>query len=104
MTRLFVGNLPLEARADDLRTLFATYGPVSSVNVVIDRSTGESKGFGFVEMPAPAHALAALHGLNGTELMGRSITVSRARARGEDGSRDTSQRGWAVVGDGRNRW
>ena len=104
MTRLFVGNLPPEARADDLRTLFATYGPVSFASVVMDRSTGESKGFGFVEMAAPAHAVAALRGLNGTELKGSSITVSPARARGENGSNENSQRGWAVIGDGRNRW
>ncbi len=104
MTRLFVGNLPLETRADDLRALFATYGPVSAANVVMDRASGESKGFGFVEMRVPEHAVAALRGLNGRELMGRSISVGRAHSRTDADSRGDASRGWAVVGAGRNRW
>ena len=104
MTRLFVGNLAPATRAEDLQALFATYGPVSSVNVVMDRASGESRGFGFVELRVPSHAVAALQGLNGRELMGRSIVVGRAHSRGEVGSRGDASPGWAVVGAGRNRW
>jgi RNA recognition motif-containing protein len=104
VTRLFVGNLAPATRAEDLRALFATYGPVSTVNVVMDRASGESKGFGFVELREPSHAVAALRGLNGSELMGRSIVVGRAHSRGEVGGRSDASPGWAVVGAGRNRW
>jgi RNA recognition motif-containing protein len=104
VTRLFVGNLSPATRAEDLQALFAAYGPVSAVNVVMDRASGESKGFGFVELHVPSHAVAALRGLNGSELMGRSIIVGRAHARGEGGGRGDASPGWAVVGTGRNRW
>ena len=104
MTRLFVGNLPLETRADDLRAFFATYGPVRTANVVMDRASGESRGFGFVEMREPEHAVAALRGLHGRELMGRSITVGAARSRTDADRRGDASRGWAVVGAGRNHW
>jgi RNA recognition motif-containing protein len=104
MTRLFVGNLPWNVTAADLRAAFAPYGPVSSADVVIDRSTGTSKGFGFVEMSWESHAVAAIQGLDGTDLKGRSMNVSRAHPRSAPGSRGNAPRGWAVVGDGRNRW
>jgi RNA recognition motif-containing protein len=104
VTRLFVGNLALATRAEDLRALFATYGPVSAASVVMDRASGESKGFGFVELREPSHAVAALRGLNGSELMGRSIVVGPARSRGDVRSRGDASPGWAVVGTGRNRW
>ena len=104
MTKLFVGNLSFEVTQDDLRAAFAVYGPVSSANVVMDRSNGGSRGFGFIEMPWQAHAMAAIQGLDGTDLKGRSINVSRARPRSEGGARANAPRGWAVVGDGRTRW
>lgn len=104
MTRLFVGNLSFEVTPVDLRAAFAAYGPVSSADIVVDRSDGGSKGFGFIEMPWQAHAVAAIQGLNGTDLKGRSINVSRARPRSDGGSRGNPPRGWDVVGDGRNRW
>ena len=103
MTRLFVGNLAPATRGEDLRAMFATYGPVTAANVVMDRASGESKGFGFVELREPSHAVAALRGLNGSELMGRSIVVGRAHAR-EAGRRPDASSGWAVVGAGRDRW
>ena len=103
MTKLFVGNLSFEVTQDDLRAAFAAYGPVSSANVVMDRSNGGSRGFGFIEMPWQAHAMAAIQGLNGTDLKGRSINVSRAHPRNEGGSRGNPPRGWEVVGDGRDR-
>src|SRR2546425_13005986 len=104
MTRLFVGNLSFEVAQSDLRETFAAYGPVSSADVVMDRSNGRSKGFGFIEMPSQAHAVAAIQGLNDTDLKGRSINVSRAHPRSEGGSRGNPLRGWEVVGDGRDRW
>ena len=104
MTRLFVGDLAFEVTRVDLRAAFAAYGPVSSADIVMDRSNGSSKGFGFIEMPWQAHAVAAIQGLNGTELKGRSITVSRAHPRSKGGSRGNPPRGWDVVGDGRHRW
>ena len=104
MTRLFVGNLSFEVTQVDLHGAFAAYGPVSSAHIVMDRSTGRSKGFGFIEMSWQAHAVAAIQGLNGTDLKGRRINVSRAHPLSDGGSRGNPPRGWAVVGDGRNRW
>jgi len=104
MTKLFVGNLSFEVTQADLRAAFAAYGQVSSADIVVDRSDGKSKGFGFIEMSWQAHAVAAIQGLNGTDLKGRSINVSRAHPRSEGGSRGNPPRGWEVVGDGRDRW
>ena len=104
MTRLFVGNLSLDVTAGDLREAFAVYGPVSSVHIATDRSNGESKGFGFITMPVQAHAAAAIQGLDDTDLKGRNINVSPGHPRGEGGTRVDQPRGWAVVGEGRNRW
>jgi RNA recognition motif-containing protein len=102
--RLFVGNLSPEVTQVDLVAAFAAYGPVGAADIVVDRSSGASRGFGFVEMTSPTHATAAMHGLDGTELKGRKIKVSRARPRNEDDARTAPQRGWAVVGDARHRW
>jgi len=104
MTRLFVGNLSPEVTPVDLRAAFGGYGPVSSADVVMDRDNGESRGFGFIEMPWQAHAVAAIQGLNGTSLKGQTINVSRAHPRTQDGGRGNPPRGWAVVGDARHRW
>lgn len=104
MTRLFVGNLPFEVTAVDLRAAFAAYGPVSSADIPVDRGNGGSRGFGFIEMAKQAHALAAIQGLDGAALKGRTINVSVAHPRSESGSRRNPSSGWAVVGDGRHRW
>lgn len=103
MTKLFVGNLAFDVAAADLRAAFAHYGQVSSADVVVDRSSGESRGFGFVEMPQ-AQAMAAIEGLNGSVLKGRTINVDRARPRSENGNRANQPRGWGVAGDGNHRW
>ena len=76
---IYVGNLSFEVTDDDLRQLFATYGEVTSANVIKDRFSGESRGFGFVEMPARKDAEAAIAALNGTDLKGRTITVNEAK-------------------------
>jgi RNA recognition motif-containing protein len=100
MTRLLVGNLSFEVTPVDLRALFAAYGPLTSADIVIDRSNGKSKGFGFIEMAWQAHAVAAIQGLDGTDLKGRSIDVSRARPRSDGGSRGNPPRGWERYVDG----
>lgn len=79
MSKLFVDNLSFEVTSFDLRAVFCGYGQVRSAEVVMDRSSGRSRGFGFVEMPRPVHALAAIRGLHGTVLKGRTINVSPAR-------------------------
>jgi len=77
--RLYVGNLSFETNEDDLRELFGKYGDVESVNIITERETGRSKGFGFIDMPNEKQAKEAIIGLNGSELAGRTIKVSEAR-------------------------
>lgn len=76
---IYVGNLPFGVADDDLQQLFAAYGDVTSANVIKDRFSGESRGFGFVEMPSREDAMAAIEALNGTDFKGRSITVNEAK-------------------------
>jgi len=83
--RIYVGNLPYSATDEDLWSLFEAHGKVTSANIVIDRASGQSKGFGFVEMPAAAEAQLALNELNGKEFKGRPLTVSEARPREDRG-------------------
>jgi RNA recognition motif-containing protein len=78
---IYVGNLSYGATEDQLRAAFVKFGNVSRVNLIIDRETGRSKGFGFVEMPDDSAAEAAIKALNGAELDGRSMKVSEARPR-----------------------
>ncbi|MBI4328463.1 MAG: RNA-binding protein [Chloroflexi bacterium] len=80
---LFVGNLAEDVTDDDLRTLFTTYGEVASATVLKDRYSGRSRGFGFVEMPNNAQAEAAINGLKGKDLKGKSLTVDQARPRSD---------------------
>ena len=87
-TRLYVGNLSFQTSSDDLRDHFAKIGNVESAQVVEDRMTGRSRGFGFVEMPDTTEAQGAIAGLNGTSLRGRTLSVQEAHAREElDGRR-----------------
>jgi RNA recognition motif-containing protein len=81
--RLYVGNLPFQVTEDELRSAFSAYGSVASATVVIDRDTGRSRGFGFVEMTNPSEAQAAIRGLNGSRLRDRVLTVNEARERAE---------------------
>ncbi len=78
---IYVGNLPYQTSEDDLTNAFGAYGEVASANIISDRYTGQSKGFGFVEMTNDAEAEAAINGLNDSELGGRNIKVNQARAR-----------------------
>jgi len=82
-TRLYVGNLSYNVTNQSLETLFADFGRVQSAQVVMDRDTGRSKGFGFVEMSDNGQAQAAIDGLNQKEVDGRSLTVNEARPREE---------------------
>ena len=77
--KLYVGNLPYSFRDNDLEQSFSQYGAVSSAKVMMERDTGRSKGFGFVEMGSDAEAQAAVNGMNGQPLGGRSIVVNEAR-------------------------
>lgn len=77
--RLYVGNLAYSTTADDLRTAFEQYGSVTSANVISDRETGRSRGFGFVEMDDGGES--AIEALNGQDLQGRTLTVNEARPR-----------------------
>jgi len=82
---IYVGNLSYEATEQDLRQAFEAFGQVASATVIMDKATGRSRGFGFVEMPAEAEAQAAIQGLDGTELKGRRINVNQARPRPQGG-------------------
>jgi hypothetical protein len=77
--KLYVGNLPYSVRDEDLQQSFGQFGAVTSAKVMMERDTGRSKGFGFVEMGNDAEAQAAITGMNGQSLGGRSITVNEAR-------------------------
>lgn len=82
---IYIGNLSREVTEDELRQAFEAFGQVTSVNVIKDRYSGESRGFGFVEMATKSEAQAAITGLNGTSLGERTLSVSEARPRTEGG-------------------
>ena len=97
---IYVGNLAREATEEDVREAFEAFGQVATVSIIKDKFSGESRGFGFVEMPSQAEARSAIAGLNGKELQGRSLTVNEARPRTEGrGSRDRDR-----SGGGRRSW
>ena len=77
--KLYVGNLPYSYRDDDLQQAFSQYGAVASAKVMMERDTGRSKGFGFVEMGSAAEAQAAIQGMNGQQVGGRGLVVNEAR-------------------------
>lgn len=79
--RLYVGNIPYTMADADLHAIFVQHGPVLAVQVVIDRETGQSKGFAFVDMEKKEHAEAAIEALDGQEVAGRRLTVNEARPR-----------------------
>jgi RNA recognition motif-containing protein len=87
-----VSNIAFNATTDDLRQLFESYGAVDKVNIITDRDTGQSRGFGFVEMPDSTAAKAAMQGLNGKELDGRALTVNEAKPR--EPRREPSRSRW----------
>jgi cold-inducible RNA-binding protein len=90
--KLYVGNLTYETTDNDLQNLFAPFGTVQSAQVIMDRDTGRSKGFGFVEMNSGDEAQAAISALNEKETNGRKLTVNEARPREDRGSRYAGSR------------
>lgn len=99
--KLYVGNLPYTITESVLETMFAEYGSVSSVNVIMDRATGQSKGFAFVEMANENEANEAINALNMKEFDGRVINVNEARPQTDRGN---SGRGRGGQGGGGRRW
>jgi RNA recognition motif-containing protein len=104
--RLYVGNLPWSATSASLETLFSAHGEVKSAEVVSDRDTGRSRGFGFVEMATDEGGQKAIDALNGVEVDGRAITVNEARERaprpGGGGGRGPRSGGGRGYGGGRD--
>lgn len=97
---IFVGNMAFSVTEQDLRELFAPYGVVDRINLIIDRETGRPRGFGFVEMADDKAAQAAITGLNGKELAGRALNVNEAKPREERRPSGGGPRG----GGGGRRW
>ncbi len=89
---IYVGNLPYELTKDELKDVFQQYGEVSSVNIITDKMTGKSKGFGFVEMSDEANAKEAISKINGYSCKGRNLKVSEARPREHRNDRGNSDR------------
>ena len=100
--RIFVGGMPYTTTSEGLRSLFTAKGEVTDANVVTDRMSGDSKGFGFVEMPNDAEAKAAINSLNGYNMDGRNLTVNEARPREESGG--SRGGGGNRGGGGGSRW
>jgi RNA recognition motif-containing protein len=88
---IYVGNLSYKLSEDELRNAFAVYGEVTSARIITDRASGESKGFGFVEMANRAQAEEAIRKLDGTQLQGRAIRVNEARPKAEAPARDNGR-------------
>lgn len=102
--KLFVGNLSFEVTDFDLEDLFKQYGEVSSAKVILDRDSGRSRGFGFVEMSSDDSAQSAIDALNGNEVKGRAINVSVARERTDDRGGFRNSGGGGGFKKSRNRY
>jgi len=108
--KIYVGNLPYTATDDTLRGLFAEFGTIESAQVIMDRYSGRSKGFGFVEMASDAEAAEAISKLNGKDVEGRALTVNEARpmekreggGRGGEGGQRGGRGGFG--GGRKDRW
>jgi RNA recognition motif-containing protein len=103
IVNIYVGNLSREVTEDELRQEFEAFGQVKSVNIIKDRYSGESRGFGFVEMATNSEAQAAIKELNGKSLGERTLNVSEARPRAEGGRRPYGGGGGGFGGGGRRR-
>jgi RNA recognition motif-containing protein len=99
--KLYVGNLPYSVNDSDLEQLFAPHGTVQSAQVIMDRDTGRSKGFGFVEMNSDQEAQAAIAALNGKDVDGRTLTVNEARPKESGGGGRGGKGGGGGYGGGR---
>jgi RNA recognition motif-containing protein len=103
MAKIYVGNCSFDVTEQQLRDVFSAYGEVDSVSVITDRDTGRPRGFAFVEMSDASAAQAAIRGVNGTELGGRTLNVNEARPKGNGGGGGGGGRGGGGGGGGR-RW
>jgi RNA recognition motif-containing protein len=83
--KIYVGNMPYGVTEEDLKQSFSAFGEVTSVSIIKDKMSGQSKGFGFVEMASAEQGQAAISGMNGKELKGRKLNVNEARPRQDDG-------------------
>jgi cold-inducible RNA-binding protein len=101
--KLYVGGLPYSVTGDRLQELFSSHGTVESANVISDKFTGQSRGFGFVEMSATSEAQKAITALNGTQFEGRTLTVNEAKPR-ENRESFGGSNGRSERPGGRNRW
>jgi RNA recognition motif-containing protein len=108
---IYVGNLSPKATEENIRQAFEAFGQVSSVNIIKDKYSGQSRGFGFVEMPDKTEAQAAIQNLNGKDLLGQALNVNEARPRNDRGGRSggpggpRGRRGGSYSGGGgRNRY
>ncbi|MBM4142401.1 MAG: RNA-binding protein [Lentisphaerae bacterium] len=101
---IYVGNLPYSASDADLRTLFESYGQVASARVVMDRFSGQSRGFGFVEMPERNEALSAIEKTNGADFMGRRLRVNESQPKPRREGNDFGGRRGGGGGDNDRRW
>ena len=101
MKNIFVGNLSFGTTEDTLRSMFDSYGAVQRVNIVTDRDTGQARGFAFVEMSVDAEGNAAINGLNGKDLDGRSLNVNEAKPKTE---RASGGGGYRDGGRNNSRW
>ena len=97
-SKLYVGNLSFDTTTSDLETMFGAHGTVESTNIIEDRETGRSRGFGFVEMSSKEEGQAAISTLNGKEVDGRALTVNEAKPRESNGG------GGNRGGGGGSRW
>jgi RNA recognition motif-containing protein len=100
--KLYVGSLPYSITEDELRDLFSPYGAVASVRIITDKFTGQSKGFGFVEMANPDDAQKAVQAVNGAQVGGRTLVVNDARPEQRGGER--RERSFGGGGGGGGRW
>jgi RNA recognition motif-containing protein len=97
---IYVGNVSSDVTEEDLKEAFEEFGQGASAKIITDKFSGESRGFGFVEMPSKGEAQSAISGLNGTELKGQALTVNEARPRSDDRRGGGKGHG----GGGNRRW
>ena len=102
--KLFVGNLSFETTENDLQDAFAAHGTVTETNLMMDRTTGRPRGFGFITMNSPEEAQKAIAALNGSQLGGRALTVNVAKPREERPAGGGGRREYGGSGGGRNRY
>jgi cold-inducible RNA-binding protein len=102
--KLFVGNLSFDTTENDLQDAFAAHGTVTETNLMMDRTTGRPRGFGFITMSSPEEAQKAIAALNGSQLGGRALTVNVAKPREERPAGGGGRREYGGSGGGRNRY